>query len=48
MQNSTEIFSIALGLQEPWYIKEVNFDKENQLDIHLSFKRGYKFKGKME
>ena len=46
MQNSTEIFSIALGLQEPWYIKEVNFDKGNlQLDIHLSFKRGYKFKG---
>lgn len=46
MQNSTEIFSIALGLQAPWYIKEVIFDKESsQLDIHLAFTKGYKFKG---
>jgi transposase len=45
MQNSTEIFSIALGLQEPWYIKEVVFDKENfQLDIYLAFTKGYSFK----
>ena len=28
MQNSVEIFSIALGLVEPWYVKEVVFDKE--------------------
>lgn len=46
MQNSTEIFSVAIGLQEPWHINEVIFDKENfQLDIYLSFTRGYKFKG---
>ncbi len=46
MQNSTEIFSIALGLQDPWHIKEVKFDKDNlQLDIHLSFTREHKFKG---
>ena len=45
MQNSVEIFSIALGLQTPWYIKEVLFNKENlQLDIHLGFTKGYKFK----
>ena len=45
MQNSVDIFSIALGLQEPWYIKEVLFNKENfQLDIHLGFTKGYKFK----
>lgn len=45
MQNSVEIFSIALGLQEPWHIKEVLFDKKNsQLDIHLGFTKGYKFK----
>ena len=25
MQNSVEIFSIALGLVEPWYVKEVVF-----------------------
>lgn len=46
MKNSTEIFEIALGLQEPWHIKEVIFDKENfQLDIYLAFTKGYKFKG---
>jgi len=46
MRNSTEIFSIALGLQAPWYIKEVIFDKESsQLDTHLAFTKGYKFKG---
>ena len=45
MQNSVEIFSIALGLQTPWYIKEVLFNKENlQLDIYLGFTKGYKFK----
>ena len=31
MQNSVEIFSIALGLIEPWYVKEVVFDKEPPL-----------------
>jgi transposase len=44
MQNSTEIFSIAIGLQEPWFIKEVLFDKtQMQLDIYLAFTKGYKF-----
>ncbi len=42
--NSKEIFSIALGLEHPWYISSITFDKENsQLDIHLSFERGHKF-----
>ena len=46
MQNSQEIFSIALGLKPPWQIKEIVFDKVNlQLDIYLSFERGYKFLG---
>ncbi len=45
MQNSTEIFSIALGLEKPWGIKEVLFDKINsQLDIYLEFSKGYRFK----
>lgn len=45
MQNSKEIFSIALGLEKPWSIKEVLFDKSNsQLDIHLEFSKGYHFK----
>jgi hypothetical protein len=28
MQNLVEIFSIAIGLIEPWNIKEVIFDKK--------------------
>ena len=44
MQNSVEIFSIALGLEEPWYVKEVVFDKERlQLDVYLVFKKGHLF-----
>lgn len=46
MQNSKEIFSIALGLEAPWQVSEVRFDTNNsQLDIHLTFKRGAKFQG---
>lgn len=45
MTNSQEIFAIALGLESPWHIKEVKFDKANsRLDIHLSFEKGHKFK----
>jgi transposase len=44
MTNSQEIFSIALGLQAPWYIKEIIFNKDTlQLDIYLQFKKGTKF-----
>ena len=44
MQNSTDIFTIALGLAKPWQIDDVTFDKSSsQLDIYLSFQRGYKF-----
>ncbi len=46
MQNSQEIFSIALGLEAPWQIKEIVFDKVNlQLDIYLKFEKGFKFTG---
>lgn len=46
MTNSQDIFAIALGLESPWHIKEVKFDKVNsRLDIHLSFEKGHKFKG---
>lgn len=45
MTNSQEIFSIALGLESPWQISTVSFDKANsKLDIHLTFTKGYKFK----
>lgn len=45
MDNSTQIFSLALGLESPWYIEKTIFQSEEQrLDIYLKFKRGYKFK----
>jgi hypothetical protein len=41
MGNSEEIFSLALGLENPWSKKELVFNKESlQLDIHLEFKKG--------
>jgi len=44
MSNSSEIFSIALGLKAPWSINEVKFNSVNsQLDIFLSFEKGTKF-----
>ena len=44
MINSQEIFAIALGLQDPWKIKNVNFDiNSSRLDIDLEFTKGHKF-----
>ena len=46
MTNSQEIFSLAIGLQAPWHISSLSFNEEtSQLDIHLSFTKGHKFKG---
>ena len=45
MGNSEQIFGLALGLEEPWKIDKIVFDKTNsRLDIYLKFTRGYKFK----
>lgn len=45
MENSEQIFTIALGLEEPWHIDKIVIDKElSQLDIYLRFTRGFKFK----
>jgi len=45
MENSEQIFTIALGLEEPWHIAKIVIDKElSQLDIYLRFTRGFKFK----
>jgi transposase len=39
-----EIFSQALGIVDPWFIKSVNFDVEKKrLDVNIDFKRGSKF-----
>ncbi len=42
--NSQEIFTIALGLEAPWFIKEIKFDDLNsRLDIYIGFTRGHRF-----
>jgi transposase len=38
------IFKQALHINDPWFIKAINFDEENKrLDIQIDFKRGAKF-----
>ena len=45
--NSSEIFTLALGLKEPWVISNVEIltddNSVKELHIHLGFKRGSKF-----
>ena len=45
--NSTEIFSLALGLTDPWMITNIEIltgdDSLKELHIHFGFKRGAKF-----
>jgi len=46
--NSTEIFTQALGLSEPWYVSKVEFrdgkHSNKELHIWLSFNRGDRFR----
>lgn len=49
MNNSKEIFSLALGLSSPWEVQAVEFQKtdhQKELHITLSFQKGFKFTGK--
>ena len=44
--NSKEIFALALNLQSPWKINDVQFQKINgkpELNIELGYERGAKF-----
>jgi len=47
--NSSQIFSLALSLVEPWFVEEVNFlDVEDnpvnkELHIHINFRKGHEF-----
>ncbi len=42
--NIEQLFSQALGIVSPWYIKSVNFDSANKkLDIEVDFKKGSTF-----
>lgn len=46
MDNSKEIFNIALGLESPWYVSSVEFKNTSgtkELHIELSFERGSQF-----
>ena len=45
MENSKELFNIALGLCSPWIVESIAFnDSLSQLDITVGFKKGHKFK----
>ena len=39
-----DLFSIALGLEKPWFIKAIEFKvEEKQLDLFIDFESGSKF-----
>jgi hypothetical protein len=39
-----DLFKIALNLQDPWYIKSIEFsNEEKQLDLHIDFTAGSRF-----
>lgn len=47
--NSTQIFELALSLEKPWFVKDVNLNipegkAHGQIDISIDFERGFKFK----
>lgn len=42
--NNIELFTQALGIQEPWKLEEVKFDPlKGQLDINISYKEKSQF-----
>jgi hypothetical protein len=42
--NLEQLFSAALGITDPWYIKSVNFDSSRKkLDIEVDFRKGSTF-----
>lgn len=39
-----QLFELALNIQDPWYIKDIQFNVENKrLDIHIDFHKGSVF-----
>ncbi len=41
---SNQIFTVALGIKDPWFIKDITLDNEKKrLDVHISFRRGAVF-----
>ena len=44
-----QLFELALNIQDPWFIKDIQFDSENKrLDIHIDFHKGSVFHYKSE
>jgi transposase len=42
--NQTDLFKLALGLQNPWQVSDIVFSKdEGRLDIYLTYAKGAKF-----
>jgi len=40
-----DLFKLALNLQDPWYIKSIEFSNaKKQIDIHINFIPGSRFK----
>ena len=38
---SQQLFELALNIQQPWYVKDIQFDIESKrLDIHIDFHKG--------
>ena len=47
--SNTDIFSLALSIQEPWFIEEIKFDAEGKrLDVHINFLKGSSFPSQRE
>lgn len=49
--NSNQLFEMALGLQSPWFIEEVEFKNEEplkELHITLGVKENSKFKDHLD
>ncbi len=39
-----KVFQKALGIESPWYIKEIEFQaSSNRLDVYIDFIKGSKF-----
>jgi transposase len=44
MEPETSLFTMALGLEAPWYVEDVAFDAAmKQIDFEVAFKAGSRF-----
>ena len=43
-QRTLDLFQVALGIQDPWYIADYSFNaEEKKLTLHIDFKEGARF-----